>query len=401
MTHDVFISHSSKDRAIGNAICSILEQHHIRCWIAPRDILPSSDYAESIVEAIGSSRLTVLVFSSNSNESPHVRREIERSASHGIPVLPFRVEQVQPSQALEYFISNAHWLDAMTPPFEQHLDHLVGTVQILLEREAVAAGRASAGSGESLLPPAPPSSTQPPPPIPAAAPVLAAPPRRRPPTAVLAAIGAAALLVVAGGAILLGGVGRPGPSQAAVLPSASAAPTVTPAPTASSVITPTPQPSASASDATPNPAVARLTAALPAALSCEPVETPSGDSSEAASVFCYLGDGTVAYVDYTLYASLTTLRSEYASWADYYHLAMGTTGSCEKGQPVEDSWSFQSTASVAEGHYFCVVDDGGQAHLFWSDEATLILVDLGGDTGVTLDKLYPIWRGNTYDPVRP
>jgi hypothetical protein len=137
VTHDVFICHSSKDRTIANAICSKLEQNGIRCWIAPRDVLPGSDFAQSIIEAISSTKLTVLVFSSNSNESPHVHREIERTVGHGIPILPFRVDEVIPSLSLEYFISNAHWLDAITPPLEQHLQHLVGTVRLLLDRAAV------------------------------------------------------------------------------------------------------------------------------------------------------------------------------------------------------------------------------------------------------------------------
>ncbi len=138
MAHDVFICHSSTDRNIANAVCSTLEQHRIRCWIAPRDVLPGSDYAQSIVEAISSTRLTVLVFSDNSNHSPHVRREVERSVSHGVPILPFRVDDVVPSPSLEYFISDAHWLDAMTPPLEQHLDHLAETVRLLLDRDSAA-----------------------------------------------------------------------------------------------------------------------------------------------------------------------------------------------------------------------------------------------------------------------
>lgn len=133
--HDVFICHSSADRTLATAICSHLEQHRIRCWIAPRDVVPGSDYAQSIVEAIAGTRITLLVFSDNSNHSPHVKREIERSVSHGIPILPFRVEDVVPSPSLEYFISDAHWLDAITPPMEEHLTYLAGTVRIILDRE--------------------------------------------------------------------------------------------------------------------------------------------------------------------------------------------------------------------------------------------------------------------------
>jgi TIR domain len=38
----VFISHSSKDRATADAICTHLESAGIKCWIAPRDSISSS-----------------------------------------------------------------------------------------------------------------------------------------------------------------------------------------------------------------------------------------------------------------------------------------------------------------------------------------------------------------------
>ena len=194
MTHEVFICHSSKDRTIATAICSTLEQHHIRCWIAPRDVLPGTDYGGAITEAISAARITVLVFSRNSNDSPHVRREIERTISHGIPVLPFRVEEIAPSPALEYFISDAHWLDAMTPPLEQHLDHLVGTVRLLLDREVATAADAPAASAtanpEPLAAPSAPAASA----LRPSGQVT----RRRPSNVVIGAVGAATILVACG-----------------------------------------------------------------------------------------------------------------------------------------------------------------------------------------------------------
>jgi len=38
MSHDIFISYSSKDKPIADGICASLETAGIRCWIAPRDI---------------------------------------------------------------------------------------------------------------------------------------------------------------------------------------------------------------------------------------------------------------------------------------------------------------------------------------------------------------------------
>lgn len=206
MSHDVFVCHSSKDRTIANAICAKLEANRIRCWIAPRDVVPGMDYAQSIVEAISAAKLTVLVFSDNSNHSVHVRREIERTASHGIPILPFRLEEVTPSPSLEYFISDAHWLDALTPPLEQHLEHLVGTVRLLLDRETAKPG------GQPM--PAPTATVAATPAAPPAAPTG---PRR----AMRYAVPAALALVVVAALVVVGMVAlRGGTTTAKDAPSA-------------------------------------------------------------------------------------------------------------------------------------------------------------------------------------
>jgi hypothetical protein len=52
MAHDVFISHSTEDKAVADAVCAILEKNGVRCWIAARDILPGADWSASIVDGI-------------------------------------------------------------------------------------------------------------------------------------------------------------------------------------------------------------------------------------------------------------------------------------------------------------------------------------------------------------
>ena len=134
MAHDVFLSYSSPDRPIADAVCGTLEGRRIRCWIAPRDVLPGIPYGEAIIEAIESSRMMILVFSASANNSPQVMREVERAVSKGIPIIPLRIEQVPPSKSLEYFISAPHWLDALTPPLWKHFQFLAETVHLLLSR---------------------------------------------------------------------------------------------------------------------------------------------------------------------------------------------------------------------------------------------------------------------------
>jgi WD40 repeat protein/tetratricopeptide (TPR) repeat protein len=131
--YDVFLSYSAKDKPVADAVCATLEQKGFRCWIAPRDIVAGKGWSESIIEGIEQSRLLVLVFSANSNASQQVIREVERAVAKRIPIIPFRVENLAPSKAMEYFISSQHWLDAYTPPLEKHLEHLAQTVHVLLK----------------------------------------------------------------------------------------------------------------------------------------------------------------------------------------------------------------------------------------------------------------------------
>ena len=106
MAHDVFISYSSKDKPTADAVCATLESRGIRCWIAPRDVVPGEEYAAALVNALRESRLMVLVFSSGANQSKHVLREVERAVSMGLPVVPLRIENVRPSAAMEYYIAS-------------------------------------------------------------------------------------------------------------------------------------------------------------------------------------------------------------------------------------------------------------------------------------------------------
>ena len=157
MPFDVFVSHASKDRVVANAVCARLEAAGIRCWIAPRDIVAGTSYGESIIEAIHAAKVMVLVFSSNANSSGQVPKEVERAVSNGVAILPFRIEDVLPGKSLDYFIGSVHWLDAMTPPLEKHLDDLAETVRKLLPLPA----GAQAAPAPWVQPAAQPSAVRP------------------------------------------------------------------------------------------------------------------------------------------------------------------------------------------------------------------------------------------------
>lgn len=132
--HDVFISYSSQDKPIADAVCAGLEAKGIRCWIAPRDILAGMEWGQAIVEAISSAKVMVLLLSASANKSSQIPKEVDRATNKGVPVLPLRIEDVQPAGALEYYLGPAHWLDAITPPVLAHIDRLAETIGALLLR---------------------------------------------------------------------------------------------------------------------------------------------------------------------------------------------------------------------------------------------------------------------------
>jgi hypothetical protein len=120
----VFISYSQSDRECAFEIVARLEEQGIQCWIAPRDIAPSADWASEILDALSAARVMVLVFSASSNISPQVRREVERAVHKQLSILPFRIENVRPSKSLEFFLSTQHWMDAFPPPRDAHYARL-------------------------------------------------------------------------------------------------------------------------------------------------------------------------------------------------------------------------------------------------------------------------------------
>jgi len=151
MTFDVFLSYAHEDKPIADAACAVIEKAGIRCWIAPRDIAPGADYAAALMEALDHCKVLVLIFSGRANGSPHIRREVERAVSRGIPLIPVRVEDIEPNAALKYFVGSVHWLDALTPPLERHFANLATTLGVILKQPTQEAG------GQVIAPASPPA----------------------------------------------------------------------------------------------------------------------------------------------------------------------------------------------------------------------------------------------------
>jgi basic membrane protein A len=128
MAHDVFVSYSTKDKVVADTIVSNLENNNIRCWYTPRDIKPGMDWGKAITDAIKSSKVLLIVFSGHANKSQRVLDELNFAISKEVTILPFRIENLEPRDAMMLHLSSRHWLDAYDPSWDKYLNKLIKTV---------------------------------------------------------------------------------------------------------------------------------------------------------------------------------------------------------------------------------------------------------------------------------
>ena len=127
MNHDVFISYSSLDKEAAQAICHTLEQNEIRCWMAPRDIPPGSEYGDLIDEAIKSSTVVVVLFSETAATSLWVKGELNIAFEEQKTIIPFRLDKTPLQGQNRVILNQKHWIDAY-PDYRTKFNDLVCAV---------------------------------------------------------------------------------------------------------------------------------------------------------------------------------------------------------------------------------------------------------------------------------
>ena len=277
MAPSVFISHASRDRKVADAICAALESRGFDCWIAFRDVGPGQNFGEEISLAIRAVKVMVLVFSSHANNSDEIKKEVVLAGRAKVPVIPLRVEEVEPTGAFEYELVTRQWIDLFAD-WDRAVDGLARQVRQALE----AAGQPvpplqppAIVSPEPPPPPPPPPEPEPvanaaqpaaPPSPPPAAPVPTQAPPQRNMLPLLAGGGVAALAVA--GLLAWALRGKPEPSAPQTVTAA-----VQPAPAAPASAAPPPAP---ASPAPAPPAVPHVAPQAPpppaAAAPAQPAE---------------------------------------------------------------------------------------------------------------------------------
>jgi hypothetical protein len=127
MAQDVFISYSHNDVLYAEAVCKGLEKRGLKCWMAPRDIPAGDNFAAAIVNGLNGARAFLLIFSSSSNRSEHVAKEVNLAT--GKPIFYLRTEDLKPTPPLQYFLSDIQWMDAFGHPDDAILDRLAAVIK--------------------------------------------------------------------------------------------------------------------------------------------------------------------------------------------------------------------------------------------------------------------------------
>jgi hypothetical protein len=139
MPHSVYIASAPQDKKIALQICSVLEENGISCWTASRDIVSGVNWVETVAEAIIKSSLVIIVLSRKANEHANLINDLILAHKQDLPVIPLRIDDMEPEGAMQFYLSGAHWMSVTNPPSERQLVHLADTVRtyIMVDQKTI------------------------------------------------------------------------------------------------------------------------------------------------------------------------------------------------------------------------------------------------------------------------
>lgn len=136
--HEVFVSYSSKNKKIVDAIVADFERNGVKCWYAPRDIMPGEPWAAAITRALESAKVMLLVYTSESNSSHQVMNEVNLAASANKVIVPFRLTQEQMNDQLAYYLARYQWVDGVEgATFNKDVERLRDHVIVIKDAKEV------------------------------------------------------------------------------------------------------------------------------------------------------------------------------------------------------------------------------------------------------------------------
>lgn len=119
MSHDVFISYSSKNAKYAKKIYEMFEGSGIKCWMDESSIGTARVFSEEISEGLKNSKILVLVCSKDAQDSEYVNTEVGTAFFDDMPIIAFKIDDWIPTDDLKFYLKNTQWLDASKTKREQ------------------------------------------------------------------------------------------------------------------------------------------------------------------------------------------------------------------------------------------------------------------------------------------
>jgi TIR domain len=131
----------------------------LKCWIAPRNVIPGALYADEIIGAIDDANVVVLVLSESAIASAHVGKEVERASSKRRRIVVLRTDSAPLTRAFEYFLSESHWIEVGSESVQTAAAKLADAIQHYLD-PSTAVGLGASVDGRTAKRAKPASSTK-------------------------------------------------------------------------------------------------------------------------------------------------------------------------------------------------------------------------------------------------
>ncbi|HAH09728.1 MAG TPA: hypothetical protein DCL54_13175 [Alphaproteobacteria bacterium] len=131
--HQIFLSYHNQDKETAQLLLDACQKVGLSVWW-DQMIPPGDDWAKHIVENLERSDMLIILFSSQSNQSTHLARELALADSRKMIVYPAFIEDVQPQGRYAYRLATEQRFN-LFPDCASQIEKFVATLQPLLQRK--------------------------------------------------------------------------------------------------------------------------------------------------------------------------------------------------------------------------------------------------------------------------
>lgn len=125
-----FISYSTQNQALADAMRSLFLKNNIDTWMAPYDIPAGCEYAEVLFDSLMGCSCLVLMLTEDSQSSVWVKKEVNIAISNGKAVIPLKLEDIELNSSMKLYLNDkqivpVHTIDEKTPEIQKVLSSVI------------------------------------------------------------------------------------------------------------------------------------------------------------------------------------------------------------------------------------------------------------------------------------